>query len=203
VTVYEFDLNGNRLANLTDAMIAVGELVYKRRELTLAEFYRICKSDFADAESLRQRIVNRLPKYGNDDADSDALAAQWARFLMDTTEARTAGVHRLVPGFFCWVMHGRPEAETIATPDGRRAATPPADGAGRRGVRHVIETYLRRGGFEVQVNVVGAETLRAAQADPQSHRDLIVRVAGYSDYFTNLTANLQDEVIRRTEFAGI
>ena len=236
------------LANLTDAMIALAELVYERRELTLAEFYRICEADFADAESLRQRIVNRLPKYGNDDPAADALAAQWARFIMDTTEAQTAGVHRLVPGFFCWVMHGRLGAETIATPDGRRAGTPLADGAGpaqgrdtagptasvratttwpheqalgglahnlkftpallasdagRRGVRHVIETYLRRGGFEVQVNVVSAETLRAAQADPENHRDLIVRVAGYSDYFTNLTANLQDEVIRRTEFAGI
>jgi len=236
------------LANLADAMIAVAELVYQRGELTLAEFYRICEADFAGHEPLRQRIVNRLPKYGNDDYAADALAAQWARFLMDTTEAQTAGVHRLVPGFFCWIMHGRLGAETIATPDGRRAGTPLADGAGpaqgrdaagptasvratttwpheqalgglahnlkftpallagdagRRGVRHVIETYLRRGGFEVQINVVSAETLRAAQADPESHRDLLVRVAGYSDYFTNLTAGLQDEVIRRTEFAGI
>ena len=236
------------LANLADAMIAVAELVYQRRELTLAEFYRICEADFADHEPLRQQIVNRLPKYGNDDDAADALAAEWARFLMDTTEAHTAGVHRLVPGFFCWVMHGQLGGETIATPDGRRAGTPLADGAGpaqgrdtagptasvratttwpheqalgglahnlkftpallatgagRRGVRHVIETYLRRGGFEVQINVVSAEPLRAAQADPESHRDLIVRVAGYSDYFTNLTANLQDEVIRRTEFAGI
>ena len=236
------------LANLADSMIAVAELVYERRELTLAEFYRICEADFIDCEPLRRRIVNRLPKYGNDDDAADALAGRWARFLMDTTEAQIAGVHRLVPGFFCWVMHGRLGAETIATPDGRRAGTPLADGAGpaqgrdtagptasvratttwpheqalgglahnlkftpallagdagRRGVRHVIETYLRRGGFEVQINVVSAETLRAARADPESHRDLIVRVAGYSDYFTNLTANLQDEVIRRTEFAGI
>ena len=87
----------------------------------------------------------------------------------------------------------------VLTREIRHTADRLAGDAGRRGVRHVIETYLRRGGFELQINVVGAETLRAAQVDPESHRGLIVRVAGYSDYFTNLTAGVQDEVIRRTE----
>ena len=52
----------------------------------------------------------------------------------------------------------------------------------------------------VQFNVVRGETLREAQRDPAAHRDLIVRVAGYSDYFCDLSAELQEEIIRRTEY---
>ncbi len=63
----------------------------------------------------------------------------------------------------------------------------------------LVRTYFRLGGHHVQFNVVGAQTLRAAQADPESHRDLIVRVAGYSDYFCDLSRTLQNEIIARTE----
>ena len=54
-------------------------------------------------------------------------------------------------------------------------------------------------GHHIQFNVVSAETLRKAQKEPENYRDLIVRVAGYSDYFVNLTPDLQEEIIRRTE----
>jgi len=57
-------------------------------------------------------------------------------------------------------------------------------------------------GHHVQFNVVRADTLRKAQADPAAHRDLIVRVAGYSDYFCDLSVELQEEIIARTEHAG-
>ena len=70
-----------------------------------------------------------------------------------------------------------------------------------RAVRQVIETYLQRGGFEIQVNVVGRDVLLDAQAHPERHRDLLVRVAGYSDYFVHLNRNMQDEVLARTEHA--
>jgi len=66
-------------------------------------------------------------------------------------------------------------------------------------MRHVLETFLHLGGFEVQVNVVGAEILRDAQTHPEHYRDLVVRVAGYSDYFVGLPPNMQKEVIARTE----
>jgi len=69
----------------------------------------------------------------------------------------------------------------------------------RDAVRHVIETFLRRGGFEIQVNVVSKDTLLDAQKRPDQHQDLLVRVAGYSDYFVHLNRNMQDEVIARTE----
>ncbi len=63
----------------------------------------------------------------------------------------------------------------------------------------LIRTYLGAGGKHVQFNVVDAETLREAQQDPEKHRDLIVRVAGYSAYYTRLTQQVQDEIIARTE----
>ncbi len=71
------------------------------------------------------------------------------------------------------------------------------DGIKRLG--DLIRSYFRLGGHHVQFNVVSADTLRKAKADPQSYRDLIVRVAGYSDYFCDLTPALQDEIIARTE----
>jgi formate C-acetyltransferase len=57
-------------------------------------------------------------------------------------------------------------------------------------------------GHHVQFNVVRASTLREARARPADHRDLIVRVAGYSDYFCDLSSALQDEIISRTEHEG-
>jgi pyruvate-formate lyase len=65
----------------------------------------------------------------------------------------------------------------------------------------VVETYLRRGGFEIQVNVVDKETLVAARAHPEQYRDLVVRIGGYSDYFVGLSDEMQAEIILRTEHA--
>jgi formate C-acetyltransferase len=64
---------------------------------------------------------------------------------------------------------------------------------------HLVRSYFKMDGHHVQFNVVRAETLRQAQADPESYRDLIVRVAGYSDYFCDLSSALQEEIIARTE----
>jgi pyruvate formate-lyase/glycerol dehydratase family glycyl radical enzyme len=67
---------------------------------------------------------------------------------------------------------------------------------------HLIRGFFRLGGHHVQFNVVDAETLRDAQANPENYRDLIVRVAGYSDYFVDIGRELQDEIITRTTHAG-
>ncbi|MGA7476441.1 MAG: trans-4-hydroxy-L-proline dehydratase [Thermoplasmata archaeon] len=66
-------------------------------------------------------------------------------------------------------------------------------------VAGLVRSYFRLGGHHIQFNVVTAATLRAAQAEPEKYRDLIVRVAGYSDYFCDLTRALQDDIIARTE----
>ena len=65
----------------------------------------------------------------------------------------------------------------------------------------MIDAYFEMGGFHVQFNVVSRETLEDAKLNPMQHRDLIVRVAGYSAYFIELDPFVQDEVIARTEFS--
>jgi len=63
----------------------------------------------------------------------------------------------------------------------------------------LVRSYFKLGGHHIQFNVVSAKTLRSAQAEPEKYRDLIVRVAGYSDYFCDLSEALQEEIIARTE----
>lgn len=64
---------------------------------------------------------------------------------------------------------------------------------------HLVRSYFKMDGHHIQFNIVTADTLKKAQANPEQYRDLIVRVAGYSDYFCDLTKALQDEIIARTE----
>ena len=64
---------------------------------------------------------------------------------------------------------------------------------------HLVRSYFKMDGHHIQFNVVRADTLREAQKNPEQHRDLIVRVAGYSDYFCDLSTALQEEIITRTE----
>lgn len=258
----DFDAGGARyngvecsfvgLANLADGLTAIRELVYEPhpQRLTLTAFAEILRADFEGHEPLRREIANRLPKYGNDDAQVDALASRLVAHFAACCDRHRIGQagYPYYPGMFCWIMHGRLGAETGATPDGRSAGQAFADGSGpaqgreRRGptaairsttrwdhgpmlgglvlnlkftrsalagetglsrLAELIETYMRLGGFEVQVNVVDGRTLRAARERPDEHRDLLVRVAGYSDYFVRLDPVLQDEVIARTEYTEV
>ncbi|HOD34205.1 MAG TPA: glycine radical domain-containing protein, partial [Holophaga sp.] len=194
-----------------------------------------------------QRLLNKLPKYGNDDDRADDLMVRAFRFLFEAIDGRPSakgGTYRLeMLPTTCHVYFGQ---VCGATPDGRKAGEPlsegisPVQGADRNGptavlksaakMDHVktggtllnlkftpallegeagidqllalVRTYFRLDGHHVQFNVVRAETLRKAQAHPERHRDLIVRVAGYSDYFVDCSAALQEEIIHRTEHAG-
>lgn len=65
-------------------------------------------------------------------------------------------------------------------------------------MQSLIEAYMARGGFELQINVTDREILERAQKDPEHYRDLVVRIGGYSDYFTSLSKQMQAEVILRT-----
>ena len=68
---------------------------------------------------------------------------------------------------------------------------------------NLIRGYFRLDGHHIQFNVIDASTLRDAKREPEKHRDLIVRVAGYSDYFVDLVEELQDEIIIRTEHEAV
>jgi len=82
----------------------------------------------------------------------------------------------------------------------------PSAVAGRNGSRQLLEltrSYLRKGGFHVQYNVVDSKLLREAQKHPENYRDLVVRVAGFTQYWVEIGKPIQDEVIARTEYEGV
>jgi pyruvate-formate lyase len=64
---------------------------------------------------------------------------------------------------------------------------------------NLVRTYFDLGGWEIQFNVVDVDTLRAAQQHPEEHKDLVVRVVGYSAFFVDLDKSVQDDIIARTE----
>jgi formate C-acetyltransferase len=78
-----------------------------------------------------------------------------------------------------------------------------ADDTGITKLAQLVRTYFRMDGHHIQFNVVDSATLARAKQYPDDYRDLIVRVAGYSDYFVDLTEDLQDEIIRRTAHAAM
>lgn len=69
-------------------------------------------------------------------------------------------------------------------------------------VASLIRAYFKLNGHYIQFNVVTTHTLRQAQLEPEQYKDLIVRVAGYSDYFVDLTEELQNEIITRNEYGA-
>ena len=89
--------------------------------------------------------------------------------------------------------HGGYTVNLRMTPDVFRSA------ASRAKLMALMRAYFLRKGLNLHINCVSAETLRDALKDPQSYRDLVVRVSGYNDYFTMLSPHVQEEIIRRTE----
>ena len=248
---YNFSgVQGVQIANVADSLAAVRQAVFDEHWLGAGALLDGLRDDFAGQEALRQRLIHRAPKYGNDDERVDRYAARWGDRYCDLVEQYPTirgGVYQ--PGFYTVSAHVPMGANVGATPDGRHAGTPLADGglsptAGRdrRGATAVLHSVSKLDlrlasngtllnmkflpsffdgpvalgkfadllrGFtalripHVQFNVVDAATLRAAQANPEEHRSLVVRVAGYSAYFTELDRELQDEIIRRTEFGDV
>jgi formate C-acetyltransferase len=248
---YNFSgVQGVQVANVADSLAAVRQAVFEEGWLPADELLSALRNDYDGRESLRQRLVNAVPKYGNDDDRADCLASTWADRYSELV-AQHANVRggTYQPGFYTVSAHVPMGANVGATPDGRRAGTPLADGglspsAGydRRGPTAVLRsvskinlawasngtllnmkfapaffegpraltqfvTFLRAFTAlkipHVQFNVVSAKTLHHAQETPARYRHLVVRVAGYSAYFTELDRDLQDEIIRRTEFVNI
>lgn len=230
-------------ATAVDSLIAISELVYVKKELSLAELSRIVKEDFQGNEQLRQRILRTLPHYGNDDPVADRMASRVAASLQQMFEKRAVLWDRMMPGTFSYINHATHGARLGATFDGRRAGTAYSDGCGpvqgmdvkgptamicsltswdqsallggmvvnlklakrafdaerRRSLLALVRTFMEKGGLELQINVVDRATLEDAAVHPERHGDLIVRIGGYSDYFTRLGPVLQREIVARTE----
>jgi formate C-acetyltransferase len=228
------------LATVADSLVALKKAVYEEGWLSLAELRDALAANFAGGEMLRQRLLCRYPKFGNDDDEVDAIAVEIAEcFCRAVLRHRDAVVGVCWPGIYTYHRFKWIGQMAGATPDGRLAGAPtsenqgPAPGRDRSGptatlrslaklplhltpsggqtltlhptlfcgpdgTKHLsdlIETYFSLGGEHLQINIVNAEKLRAAQRDPELHRGLVVRVTGYSAYFVTLDRETQDLLI--------
>ncbi len=232
------------IGSITDSLSALQDVVYERGDLPLPVFIAMLDVDFEGTEILRQRLLNKTHKYGNDDDYADALMARTFNMLFEAIDGRPntkGGAYRLeMLPTTCHVYFGE---VCEASADGRKKGLPVSEGispvqgadrtgptavlksagkmdhvktggtllnmkftpsllAGDRGIDNLhslVRSYFKLDGHHLQFNVVTAELLKEAKVNPTAHRDLIVRVAGYSDYFCDLSEALQDEIIRRTE----
>ena len=240
-------IQGVGLGTMTDILTSIKYNVFDKKQVTMKQLLQALKDDFKGHEPLRQKFVNKTPKYGNDDDYPDDIMKRIFEAYYNVVNGRPntkGGTYRvnLLPTTV-HIYFGRVVG---ATADGRFASEPlsegvsPVQGADRNGptsvlksvakmdhvrtggtllnqkftpqllddegldkLAHLIRSYFKMDGHHIQFNVVTAETLRKAKKTPEKYRDLIVRVAGYSDYFVDLNVKLQDEIISRTEHIDI
>ncbi len=242
------------IANMADSLAAIKKLVFEEKKITPEELWNAMANDFSheDEKRIQQLLIHDAPKYGNDDDYVDSLIADAYNIYIDEISnypntrygrgpiggLRYAGTSSISAN----VGQGK---KTLATPDGRNAGEPLAEGCSPSHAMDVngptavfktvsklptdkitggvllnqkvtpallekeenkqklillIQTFFNRlKGYHVQYNVVSKETLLDAQINPEAHRDLIVRVAGYSAFFNVLSKATQDDIIGRTE----
>ena len=236
------------MGSITDCLTSLKYNVYDNNIYTMEQLLEVLKNDFEGFEEIRQKLISRTPKYGNDKDYADNITQQVFEIVYNAIDGRPntrGGVHRI--NLLPTTVHIYFGKVTGATPDGRKAFTPLSEGispvqgmdingptsviksagkidhlrtggsllnqkfspqffsseSGINNVAHLIRSYFKMGGHHIQFNVVSAKTLRAAQEDPIQYCNLIVRVAGYSDYYINLGKDLQDEIIKRTEHLSV
>lgn len=253
--VYDF-ISGLQvgIANMADSLAAIKKLVFEEHRITPAELWDALESDFAGAEGerIRQMLVNDAPKYGNDDDYVDQLVVEAYDSYIDEIKKYPNTRHGRGPiGGIRYAGTSSISANvgqgmgTMATPDGRHAHDPLAEGCSpahnadthgptavfksvsklptekitggvllnqkvtpatlaseqnKQKLEALVSTFFDRlHGYHVQYNVVDRATLLDAQEHPERHKDLIVRVAGYSAFFNVLSRATQDDIIARTE----
>jgi formate C-acetyltransferase len=237
-------IQGVGLGTITDSLTAINYQVFDKKQIKLKELLNALETNFTGYENLRQRLLNKTPKYGNDDEYADRIMKAVFDAYYEAIDGRPntkGGSYRI--NLLPTTVHIYFGKVVGATPDGRKACEPlsegisPVQGADRKGPTAVIKSaskidhartggtllnqkfapelleaeqgldkladliraYFRLDGHHIQFNVINAETLRNAQKHPEKYGDLLVRVAGYSDYFVNLSTELQNEIIKRTE----
>lgn len=252
--VYDFisDLQVG-IANLADSLAAMKKVVFEEKKVTPAELWEALQADFAGEKNERIRtLLQEAPKYGNDDDYVDRLVVDAYNIYIDEMKKyhNTRYGRGPIGGIYyagtSSISANVPQgAGTLATPDGRKAGEPLAEGcspshaADKNGPTAVFKSvsklpteeitggvllnqkvtpqmlakeenkqklisllrtfFNKLHGYHVQFNVVSRETLLDAQKHPEDHRDLIVRVAGYSAFFNVLSKKTQDDIIERTE----
>ena len=253
--VYDF-ISGLQvgIANLADSLAAIKKLVYEEQKVTQEELWEALMTDYASERSqeIQQMILNDVPKYGNDDDYTDQLVTKaYDSYIEEVKKYPSTRFGRGPIGGTRYSGTSSISANvgqgkgTMATPDGRNAWVPLAEGCSpshnmdKNGPTSVLKSvsklrteeiiggvllnqkvnpqtlakeedkqklimllrafFNKLHGYHIQYNVVSRETLIDAQRHPEKHRDLIVRVAGYSAFFNVLSTATQDDIIERTE----
>ena len=237
-------IHGIGLSTAADSLAAIRYLVFDTKAVTPETLLAALRVDFCGFEALRQQLLNRAPKYGNDDDYADEIFVRVMRDFYQEVEWRVNGRGGpCFPGFMTWESHNLLGQGTGASADGRRAGAALSDSVGaaqgmdRKGLTALLRSvtkgdylpavggvtfnikvspemfrseamlerleaaligYFEMGGFQVQVNVLSREMLEEARAHPEQHRNLMVRVGGFSAYFVELDPGLQEEIIART-----
>jgi formate C-acetyltransferase len=254
-SVYDF-ISGLQvgIANLGNSLAAMKKIVFEEKTISKESLTENLKNNFdgKDGEKVRQLLLNYAPKYGNDDDYVDLLLHD--AYMVYINELKKYHTTRFGRGpFGCRYYAGTssisanvPSGSVVpATPDGRKAFTPLAEGSSptsgtdtlgptavfksvsklptdkilggvllnqklspssltnetqKQKLISIIRTFFDTlKGWHVQYNIVSRDTLLAAKKNPENYRDLVVRVAGYSAFFTTLSPDTQDDIIARTE----
>ncbi|WP_416260366.1 formate C-acetyltransferase/glycerol dehydratase family glycyl radical enzyme [Gibbsiella quercinecans] len=242
------------IANLGNSLAAVKRLVFEQGVIGQQQLAQALACDFDGLtnEQLRQRLMNNAPKYGNDEDCVDQLLVRAYQTYIDELKKYHnprygrgpigGGYYAGTSSISANVPFG---AATMATPDGRKAHAPLAEGASpasgtdhlgptavinsigklptgsilggvllnqklnpatlentgdRQKLMALLRTFFEdHKGWHIQYNIVSRATLIEAKKHPDQYRDLVVRVAGYSAFFTALSPDTQDDIIARTE----
>lgn len=253
--VYDF-ISGLQvgIANMADSLAAIKKLVFEEKKITPIQLWNAILDDFQSDENkkIQAMLIDEVPKYGNDIDYVDNLVVEaYDSYLDEIKKYPNTRYHR---GPIGGIRYGGTSSisanvgqgmGTMATPDGRNAYEPlaegcsPAHNADKNGPTAVFKSvaklptekitggvllnqkmtpqmlsteenkqklemlirafFNRLHGYHVQYNIVSRETLIDAQKYPEKHKDLIVRVAGYSAFFNVLSKKTQDDIIGRTE----
>jgi formate C-acetyltransferase len=244
---YNFtSLHGPGLATVADSLAAMKRLVFEEKLLNLKELREMLANDFAGEETLRQVLINKAPKYGNDDDYVDEIAKHVVDIFCHEVEK-----YPNTRGGKCWPgLWGSENSIPMgfvvgATPDGRKAHMPLSDGCSpsqgrdikgptavvksvakidhilggadgtqlnmkfapsifnnKNGLGNLItltKTFFDLNGESICYFVMSSEVLKEAQKNPEQYKNLVVRVAGYSAFFTELSGEIQDDLIARME----
>ena len=238
-------LAGVGIGNVADIMGVIDQVCFKEKKYTTRELYDAVMANWEGYDEMREYINNQCVRYGNDDYSVDQYAEWMSTLYAKIGNSFTGPRGRFKAGLYPVTMNVFFGFMTWATPDGRVAGSPLADGisavqqmdtngptmelksishipqveypngtllnmkfhptalaedSGKQKLIDLMNTYFfDMGGMQMQLNVVSADTMRAAQKDPDNYRDLVVRIAGFSAYFVDVFKEAQDDLIRRTE----
>jgi len=238
-------VQGVGVADVADSLAVIDQLVFKEKRIAMDELLQALEDNFEGHERLHQLILNRVPKYGNDEDAVDIYARKVAEiFCQEVARHRNPRDGVYLPGFLSMTTHQGFGNFVGALPSGRKAFEPfangvsPCDGWDRKGptaclksvaklnhslatdgvsvnlkfnpdylrgaegtnnLSSLVRAYFGLGGMHLQLNVVDKQTLLDAQQNPGKYPGLMVRIAGYSAYFADLTREVQDEIISRTD----